>query len=618
MNHPLRSEVPSGADPSPVLRRDDGDVAILSLYGPDGNRMGPALVAALTRALAVAQADPGIVAVVLASARRDFCAGAFADLPPPGPDAVTLPPVVTALADLCAAIEGAPKPVVAALSGRVAAGGLALALACAARVATPGSLFRVPEARLGRLPVGCAAVRLAQRIGAAPALALARGTPLAANEALRLGLVDALDLRPLALATTRARALAAAPRPPRPPAPDTGSAGMRALVQARADLPRPLPAHRMAEAALIDVIEAALLLPSEQAQAFDLVRAQDTALTPAARALAHVARAARRAQDPTPPPLPGPVLLAMEPDTAARWAPVLLHEGVQVRLLARDRDALSAGLAAIRAAQRARVRRGHLTQAEAEADSARLSGHRVPELPVAVALSDAAHLDWLEGLLPSEVPLAGWDLPPGAPQGLRPSARRVVALVPAPTRPLRLCEVIAAPDTQAEVLARVAALALALRLTPLIARGGPLLAPLVLAAAQAAARLRAAGVGAADLAQVPILPPGLAQGDSAPVTEPLPLPAERLVLLAVVNAGLRLLAQARAARPSDLDLALVMGAGWPDWRGGPMAEGDALGPLVLRHDLRLAAPLDPALWTPEPILDELIRRGWRFEDLNTG
>jgi len=111
---------------------------------------------------------------------------------------------------------------------------------------------------------------------------------------------------------------------------------------------------------------------------------------------------------------------------------------------------------------------------------------------------------------------------------------------------------------------------------------------------------------------------GVAAGGVAEERTGLPLPAERLVLLAVINAGLRLLADGHAARPSDLDLAMVMGAGWPNWRGGPMAEADGLGIMVLRHELRQAAALDAAIWEPGPMLDEMIRRGWRFEDLNAG
>ncbi len=194
--------------------------------------------------------------------------------------------------------------------------------------------------------------------------------------------------------------------------------------------------------------------------------------------------------------------------------------------------------------------------------------------------------------------------------------RARVVLAPAPTRPAHLVEVIAAGDASAAGVEAARGLALRLGLTPVCATGGPLLTPMIRAAARAAARLRMAGVAPATLSATGILPPGLASGETGPDAGPLPLSPERLLLLAVINTGAWLLESGRAMRPSDLDLAMVLGAGWPEWRGGPMAEADGLGPIVLRHELRLAAALDAEIWTPEPIFDELIRRGWRFEDLN--
>ncbi|MFN4100302.1 MAG: enoyl-CoA hydratase-related protein [Pararhodobacter sp.] len=630
MNQPTRplpgamnGETP--VQPPPLVKRTDHEgVAVLSLAGPDGNRMSGALVASLAGLLAETQTDPGVRAIVLTSARRDFCAGAFADLPPPGPGSMPVPPVLAALASLCAAVETSEKPVVCALSGRVAAGGLALALACASRVAGPQAVFVSPELRLGRLPAGAASVRLGWRIGAGPALALIGGTPLAVAEARKLGLIDAVDDAPVEAAVTRARALASKPPAPARPGLTDGATFARALAGARAALPQPLPPHRAAEAGVLDALEAAQLLPPDQALAFDLIRAQDIAVSPAARSLAHLARAARRAHDPAPPPVNGPVCLAMAPEAAARWAPVLLREGAQVLLLARDRGALAATLEAVSTAQFAQVRAGRLTQGEAATDWTRISGRLTVDAlhPPAVVLADMAHLVWIEAMLPPAVPLAAWEPARPALKELQ-HRRRVVPLMPAPTRPARLCEVITRDKVPHQVLQTVTALTLLMRLTPLVAHQGPLLAPMIRAAAQAAARLRDAGVTEAELAALAILPPGLAAGgvttDGVARAQPdLPLSAERLVLLAVVNAGLKLLADGRAARPSDLDLAMVMGAGWPNWRGGPMAEADGLGIMVLRHELRQAAALAADIWEPGPMLDEMIRRGWRLEDLNAG
>ncbi|MCB1407789.1 MAG: enoyl-CoA hydratase/isomerase family protein, partial [Rhodobacteraceae bacterium] len=155
-----------------VTRRVQDGVAVLSMAGPDGNRLGPDLVAALDHALAVAWRDEGVRAVVLTGRGADFCAGPWSDLPPPGPEPVEPAPVIAALVDLCSALASAPKPVVCALHGRVNAGGLALALAAQGCVADTRATLHFPEPRLGRLPPGSGAVRLAWRVGAAEALRL--------------------------------------------------------------------------------------------------------------------------------------------------------------------------------------------------------------------------------------------------------------------------------------------------------------------------------------------------------------------------------------------------------------------------------------------------------------
>lgn len=617
MTRPSAAE--TGPSKSLVQRRDREGVAILDLDGPDGNRFGPDLVADLAVAFDAALGDPAVSAIVLAPSRRDFCAGAFLDLPPPGPDSPELAPVNRALAALCARIECAAKPVVAALRGRVAAGGLALALAAHARLTGPDTVFLSPESRLGRLPAGGAAVRLAWRVGAGPALALMSGRPIGAAEAEAVGLAEITREGVVMAAVTRASDLAEAPpeADPRPGLAD-GAAFAAAIAEARAALPRPLPDHRLPERWLIDSVEAAMLLPADQALAFDQVRAEDAALRPAARMLAHLARAARRVQEPAPRAAEGPVCVALAPETAARWVPVLLHEGAEVIMLGADRETLTATLEKVAGAQFAQVRNGHLTQDEATQDWTRIAGRlRLdPGNRPGAALVDAAHLGWLEAQLPPGLPLAVLEPPEGWTAGLGDPAR-ALALLPAPTRPVRLCELVLREGTE-EAAEPLAALALQMRVTTLQTRGGPVLTPLIRAAARAAARLRAAGVGVEALAQVPILPQGLAEGSVADAVEPLPLSVESLVRLATINEGMRLLAAGRAARPSDLDLALVMGAGWPKWRGGPMAEADTLGPIVLRHELRAAAAFDPAIWEPEPMLDEMIRQGWRFEDLNRG
>ncbi len=85
---------------------------------------------------------------------------------------------------------------------------------------------------------------------------------------------------------------------------------------------------------------------------------------------------------------------------------------------------------------------------------------------------------------------------------------------------------------------------------------------------------------------------------------------------AMANAGFALLDARVARRPSDVDLALFMGQGFPRWHCGPMHHAATRGLMVLRRDLRGFAAEDAALWTPHPLLDRLIAEGRRLADLD--
>ncbi|MEZ5912434.1 MAG: 3-hydroxyacyl-CoA dehydrogenase NAD-binding domain-containing protein [Paracoccaceae bacterium] len=87
---------------------------------------------------------------------------------------------------------------------------------------------------------------------------------------------------------------------------------------------------------------------------------------------------------------------------------------------------------------------------------------------------------------------------------------------------------------------------------------------------------------------------------------------QRRCLAAMVNEGARLYAEGIALRPSDIDVVMMLGYGYPRWRGGPMKTADLRGLLAIRNDLESFARDEPAFWAPAPILDELIKNGRRF------
>jgi enoyl-CoA hydratase len=88
------------------------------------------------------------------------------------------------------AIAESPKPVVAAIRGYCMGGGLDLALACHARIASPDSVFAHPGGSLGIITGWGGTQRLPRLIGRARAIEIfVTGLRLSANEAHECGLV---------------------------------------------------------------------------------------------------------------------------------------------------------------------------------------------------------------------------------------------------------------------------------------------------------------------------------------------------------------------------------------------------------------------------------------------
>ncbi|MFD2168238.1 fatty acid oxidation complex subunit alpha FadJ [Thalassotalea euphylliae] len=90
-------------------------------------------------------------------------------------------------------MENFPKPIVAAINGACLGGGLELALACHARIASdnPKTALGVPEVQLGLLPGGGGTQRLPKLVGIQKSLdMMLTGKQLRAKQALKSGLVD--------------------------------------------------------------------------------------------------------------------------------------------------------------------------------------------------------------------------------------------------------------------------------------------------------------------------------------------------------------------------------------------------------------------------------------------
>lgn len=217
---PLSAPRPSSRPATIVKMELREDVAILTMDDPAEvhNTITPAFGGELTAALASANADVRVKAVVLRSGKPStFVVGANIDFIRGVRFATDAEEAAREAARRFGALEHGPVPVVAYVHGAALGGGFELALACTAAVASddPETVFGLPEVKLGLIPAANGLLRIAERAGLRRALELGTtGRNLRATEAKRLGLVD--DVTPHAIgldvAIRLARELASNPK----------------------------------------------------------------------------------------------------------------------------------------------------------------------------------------------------------------------------------------------------------------------------------------------------------------------------------------------------------------------------------------------------------------------
>ncbi|MGE5563510.1 MAG: 3-hydroxyacyl-CoA dehydrogenase NAD-binding domain-containing protein [Bacillota bacterium] len=182
---------------SPISTRKHGDVLIVLSNNPPVNALSTPVRQGLVDAIAEAEADDAVKAIVIACEGQTFFAGADITEFGKPPQQPWLPAVVDT-------IENCSKPVVAAIHGTALGGGLEVALACHYRVADGAAKLGTPEVKLGLLPGAGGTQRLPRVAGVRKALEMtATGNPIGAKEAFDCGLVDRLvegDLIPHAVA----------------------------------------------------------------------------------------------------------------------------------------------------------------------------------------------------------------------------------------------------------------------------------------------------------------------------------------------------------------------------------------------------------------------------------
>src|ERR1051326_5266323 len=175
-----------------LLQERDGAVAIVTINRPRVlNALNSATLDELRRAMLELQGDAAIRVIVLTGAgEKAFVAGAdineLAVQKPAGGREHAL--IGQHVLDL---VENLGKPVIAAINGYALGGGCELAMACTLRIAADTAKLGLPEVTLGLLPGYAGTQRLARLVGKGKAMELVlTGTPVGAEEAARIGLVN--------------------------------------------------------------------------------------------------------------------------------------------------------------------------------------------------------------------------------------------------------------------------------------------------------------------------------------------------------------------------------------------------------------------------------------------
>jgi enoyl-CoA hydratase/carnithine racemase len=193
-----------------LLTERQGSTLLITLSGPaTRNALSPQVYAAGIELLNVADSDPSVRAVVITGGGGHFCGGGDLqrlahnrqhDLNLQGEN-------IDAFHQWIEAIRSFPKPVIAAVEGVAAGGGLSLALACDLLVTGDNARFVSAYSRVGLSPDGGASWQLGRLLPRSLALSwLWQGGEMSAQQLQPWGLVH--EVVPAGQVLSKAMALA--------------------------------------------------------------------------------------------------------------------------------------------------------------------------------------------------------------------------------------------------------------------------------------------------------------------------------------------------------------------------------------------------------------------------
>lgn len=172
----------------PVRRSIERGVMTATLADLENrNALGAALVQGLRDAVAAANADPEVRALVVTNEGNTFCAGAHLKERSAAAGGAA---GSAGFEELLSAIQGSPKPVVGRIAGHVMGGGNGLAAALDISIAAEDVKFGFTEVRLGVAPAIVSVVCLPKMRPGEAMEAFLRGQRFPARRAAELGLIN--------------------------------------------------------------------------------------------------------------------------------------------------------------------------------------------------------------------------------------------------------------------------------------------------------------------------------------------------------------------------------------------------------------------------------------------
>jgi 3-hydroxyacyl-CoA dehydrogenase len=351
-----------------------GDIAVVTIDNPPVNALSPGVPEGIQAAIAEANADASVRAVVVIGAGRTFIAGAdikeFGKITSGRRPRLTLHPVLNA-------IEDSPKPVVMAIHGTAFGGGLEVAMSGHYRVAAPDAQVGQPEVKLGIIPGAAGTQRLPRLAGVARALEMCSlGEPVSARAACEDGIVDRLiegDLLTGAVAFARE----IADFPPTKPSERTGklqdASATAPLAAAARERARKTRRGQTAPLAAIDAVEAATTLSFAEGCAKEAELFQQCLFSDQSKALIHAFFGERAVNK-----IPGlpkdtrtlPIRAAAVVGAGTMGGGIAMNyanAGIAVRVKETSQEALDRGMATIRRNYANSVKNGRFSQSVMDA-----------------------------------------------------------------------------------------------------------------------------------------------------------------------------------------------------------------------------------------------------------